>query len=178
STEAKLRLESQLREALERDELFLLYQPRMSFHSGKITGFEALLRWRHPEQGVLEPSHFLAEAEENGLIVQIGQRVVDQACAFAARLRALGFVLPVTINVSQREYSQPGFVAGLAERLAQYRIEPRGLALDLRLDSLIRNPALGRDLSIQLREAGVALSVDGVGAGLCDLLYLQQLAAT
>jgi len=177
STEAKLRLETNLREALERDELFLLYQPRLSLHSGKITGFEALLRWRHPEHGVLPPARFLAEAEENGLIVQIGQRVLDQACAFAARLRALGFVLPVAVNVSQREYSQPGFVDALRDCLARHRLDAGGLALDLRLDGLIRNPALGRELAVQLRELGVALSVDGVGAGLCDLLYLQQLSA-
>ncbi|WP_036165487.1 bifunctional diguanylate cyclase/phosphodiesterase [Massilia sp. 9096] len=178
SSEAKLRLETSLRDALERDELFLLYQPRMSFDSGKITGFEALLRWRHPEDGVLPPARFLAEAEESGLIVQIGQRVLDQACAFAARLRALGFVLPVAVNVSQREYIQPGFMASLGDCLARHRLDAHGLALDLRLDGLIRNPALGRELAAQLRELGVALSVDGVGAGLCDLLYLQQLAAS
>jgi diguanylate cyclase (GGDEF)-like protein/PAS domain S-box-containing protein len=178
STEAKRRIESGLREALERDELFLLYQPRVSVKTGKFTGFEALLRWRHPEHGVLPPSHFLAEAEENGVIVQIGQRVLDQACAFAARLRELGFgALPVTVNVSQREYSQPGFLAGLSERLARHQLEPRSLQLDLRLDGLIRNPALGRELAEQLRVLGVPLSVDGFGTGLCDLHYLQQLSA-
>jgi diguanylate cyclase (GGDEF)-like protein/PAS domain S-box-containing protein len=179
STEAKHRIETGMRQALERDELFLLYQPRMSVHTGKVTGFEALLRWRHPEHGVLPPSRFLAEAEENGVIVQIGQRVLDLACGFAARLRELGFgALPVTVNVSQREYGQPRFVSGLADRLARYQLEPRVLQLDLRLDGLIRNPALGRELAEQLRELGIGLSVDGFGAGLCDLLYLQQLSAS
>jgi diguanylate cyclase (GGDEF)-like protein/PAS domain S-box-containing protein len=179
STEAKHRIESGLREAIERDELFLLYQPRMSMHSGKVTGFEALLRWHHPEHGVLPPARFLAEAEENGLIVQIGQRVLDLACDFAARLRELGFgALPVTVNVSQREYSQPGFVAGLAERLARQQLDPHSLQLDLRLESLVRNPALGRELAEQLHALGVGLSVDGFGTGLCDLLYLQQLSAS
>jgi EAL domain-containing protein (putative c-di-GMP-specific phosphodiesterase class I) len=177
STEAKRRLESSLRDALDHDELFLLYQPRLSLRNGRITGFEALLRWRHPDEGVLAPPRFLAEAEESGLIVPIGQRVLDQACAFATRLREQGFALPVAVNVSQREYSQPGFVTGLTERLAHYGLDPHDLVLDLRLDGLIRNPALGRDLAAQLHELGVGLSVDGVGAGLCDLLYLQQLAA-
>src|SRR5207248_9273041 len=91
STEAKHRIESSLRDAIERDELFLLYQPRMSVRTGRVTGFEALLRWRHPENGVMAPARFLAEAEENGVIVQIGQRVLDLACGFAAQLRELGF---------------------------------------------------------------------------------------
>lgn len=179
SSEAKQRIEVALREALDNGEMFLLYQPRMSIATGKVTGFEALLRWRHPEQGVLAPARFLSEAEENGCIVQIGQQVLDYACAFAATLRDQGFAdVPVTVNVSYREYSQPGFLAGLSERLARWRLEPHSLQLDLRIDELIRNPALGRELAEQLRGLGVGLSVDGFGAGLCDLGYLQQLSAT
>lgn len=179
TSEAKLKIESGLRDALERDELFLLYQPRVAVHSGRLTGFEALLRWRHPEHGVLPPGHFLAEAEENGVIVEIGRRVLDQACAFAAQLGAIGFAnVPVTVNVSYREYSHPGFLAGVAECVARHRLAPGSLQLDMRIDGLIRNPALGRDLSEQLRDLGVGLSVDGFGTGLCDLGYLQQLAAT
>jgi len=183
STEAKRKLEGELRDAIERDELFLLYQPRVAAHSGRMTGFEALLRWRHPEHGVLPPGHFLAEAEESGAIVEIGQRVLDQACAFAGQLAAIGLSnvsgsVPVTVNVSYREYSQPGFVAGLAERLQRHRLAPGSLQLDMRIEGLIRNPTLGRELAEQLRELGIGLSVDGFGAGLCDLGYLEQLAAT
>jgi len=179
STEAKRKIESELRDAIERDELFLLYQPRVAAHSGRMTGFEALLRWRHPEHGVLPPGHFLAEAEESGAIVEIGRRVLDQASAFAGQLAAIGFgSVPVTINVSYREYSQPGFVAELAERMARHRLAAGSLQLDLRIDGLIRNPTLGRELAEQLRELGIGLSVDGFGAGLCDLGYLEQLAAT
>jgi diguanylate cyclase (GGDEF)-like protein/PAS domain S-box-containing protein len=179
STEAKRKIESELREAIERDELFLLYQPRVAAHSGRMTGFEALLRWRHPEHGVLPPGHFLTEAEESGAIVEIGRRVLDQACTFAGQLAAIGFgSVPVTVNVSYREYSQPGFVAGLAERMARHRLAPGSLQLDMRIDGLIRNPTLGRELADQLRELGIGLSVDGFGAGLCDLGYLEQLAAT
>ena len=179
STEAKRKLESELRIALDHDELFLLYQPRVAVHSGRMTGFEALLRWRHPEHGVLPPGHFLAEAEESGTIVEIGHRVLDQACAFAAQLAAIGFGnVPVTVNVSYREYSQPGFAAALAECLQRHRLAPGSLQLDMRIDALIRNPVLGRELSEHLRDLGVGLSVDGFGTGLCDLGYLQQLAAT
>lgn len=179
STEAKRKIEHGLREALEHDQLFLMYQPRVSAGTGRVTGFEALLRWRHPEHGVLPPSRFLAEAEESGAIVQIGQRVLDQACAFAAQLAAMGAGgVPVTVNVAYREYSQPGFMAGLAACLERHRLAPQALQLDLRLDGLIRNPALGRELAEQLHALGVSLSVDGFGTGLCDLGYLQQLSAT
>jgi len=179
SSEAKRKIEHGLREALEHDQLFLVYQPRVSAGSGRVTGFEALLRWRHPEHGVLPPSRFLAEAEESGAIVQIGQRVLDQACAFAAQLAVIGVgEVPVTVNVSYREYSQPGFIAGLSACLERHRLAPRALQLDLRLDGLIRNPALGRELAETLRALGVALSVDGFGTGLCDLGYLQQLSAS
>ena len=178
TTETRHRIEQALRAALDNDELFLLYQPRVDAFSHRVVGFEALLRWRHPDQGVLPPARFLAEAEDSGVIVPIGQRVLDQACAFAARLRAAGFGnVPVTINVSPREYGQPGFLADLAERLAQHRLPPQSLQLDLRLDALIQHPALGRELAEGLRTMGVGLSVDGVGAGLCDLGYLQGLSA-
>lgn len=178
STEARHRIDVALRSALDNDELFLLYQPRVDMHSNRVAGFEALLRWRHPDQGVLAPAQFLAEAEESGVIVPIGQRVLDQACIFAAQLRAAGYGdLPVAINVSHREYSQPGFLACLADRLARHRLPPHSLQLDLRIDSLVRHPALGQELAEQLRALGVDLSVDGFGAPLCDLGYLQQLAA-
>ena len=179
TTEAKHRIELALRDALDHDELFLLYQPRVAIATQRVAGFEALLRWRHPDQGVLSPARFLAEAEESGVIVPIGQRVLDQACAFAARLRAAGYVdVPVTVNVSHREYTQPGFLACLADRLTRHRLPPRSLQVDLRIDALIRNPALGHELAEQLHTLGVDLSVDGFGAGLCDLGFLQQLAAT
>lgn len=179
TTEARQRTELALRDALDNDELFLLYQPRADLLSNRVTGFEALLRWRHPEQGVLTPASFLAEAEDSGVIVPIGQRVLDQACAFAARLRAAGFgSVPVTVNVSPREYGQPGYLTGLAERLTRHRLPPNSLQLDLRIDALIQHPALGRELADGLRQLGVGLSVDGFGAGICDLGFLQQLAAS
>jgi diguanylate cyclase (GGDEF)-like protein/PAS domain S-box-containing protein len=179
TTEAKHRIELALRDALDNDELFLLYQPRVTVNGNRVAGFEALLRWRHPDQGVLPPARFLAEAEESGVIVPIGQRVLDHACAFAAQLRAAGFEdVPVTVNVSHREYCQPGFLACLADRLTRHRLPPHSLQLDLRIDGLIRNPTLGRELADQLHTLGVDLSVDGFGAGLCDLGYLQQLAAS
>lgn len=179
SSDAKRKIEEGLHHALDKDELFLLYQPRVSLRTGQVMGFEALLRWNHPDHGVLPPGRFLAEAEEIGVIVPIGRRVLDQACAFAAQLRQAGVRrVPVTVNVSYREYSQGDFVECLRALLARHDLPPDSLQLDLPIDGLLRNPGLGRELSRQLRALGVVLSVDGFGAGLCDLGYLQQLEAS
>jgi diguanylate cyclase (GGDEF)-like protein/PAS domain S-box-containing protein len=178
ATEAKQRLETALRQALDQDELFLVYQPRFDLGSGRVTAFEALLRWRHPQEGVLLPAAFLTEAEESGLIVQIGDRVLDQACRFVRELRDLGFAdLPVAINASQREYSQHDFVARIAERLIEFGLAPGSIEIELREDGLVRNPGLGRDVAAQMRSLGLPLSVDEFGIGICGLSYLQQLAA-
>jgi diguanylate cyclase (GGDEF)-like protein/PAS domain S-box-containing protein len=178
SNDAKRKIEEGLRLALENDELFLLYQPRVSLQTNKVTGFEALLRWRHPDHGVLPPGRFLAEAEEIGVIVPIGQRVLDHACIFAAQLRQAGVRdVPVTVNVSYREYSQGDFVETLSAMLVRHALPADSLQLDLPIDGLLRNPGLGRDLARQLRALGVCLSVDGFGAGLCDIGFLHQLEA-
>ena len=179
SSDAKRKIEEGLHHALDKDELFLLYQPRVSLRTGQVMGFEALLRWNHPDHGVLPPGRFLTEAEEIGVIVPIGRRVLDQACAFATQLRQAGMrKVPVTVNVSYREYSQGNFVESLSALLARHGLPPESLQLDLPIDGLLRNPGLGRELSRQLRALGVVLSVDGFGAGLCDLGYLQQLEAS
>jgi diguanylate cyclase (GGDEF)-like protein/PAS domain S-box-containing protein len=177
ATEAKQRLEAGLRQALERDELYLVYQPRVDLRSGKVKGFEALLRWRHPVNGIMLPGSFLPEAEECGAIVQIGSRVLDQACAFLERLKKLGYPdMPLSINVSHREYSQHDFISGVDARLQRHGLAPRNLEVELREDALIRNPGLGRDVAAQLRALGISLTIDAFGQGISDLAFLQQLA--
>jgi diguanylate cyclase (GGDEF)-like protein/PAS domain S-box-containing protein len=176
ATEAKQRLEAGMRRALERNEMFLVYQPRMCIQSGRVKGFEALLRWRHPDQGVMLPGAFLAEAEENGCIVQIGHRVLDQACAFLGRLKQLGYGdVPLSVNVSQREYSQHDFASGIGERLQRNGVSTKCLEVEVREDALIRNPGLGRDLAAQLHTLGISMTVDEFGRGISDLAFLQQL---
>jgi diguanylate cyclase (GGDEF)-like protein/PAS domain S-box-containing protein len=178
SNDAKRKIEEGLRLALENDELFLLYQPRVSLQTNKVMGFEALLRWRHPDHGVLPPGRFLTEAEEIGVIVPIGHCVLEQACTFAAQLRQAGVRdVPVTVNVSYREYSEGDFVETLSAMLVRHALPAESLQLDLPIDGLLRNPGLGRDLARQLRTLGVCLSVDGFGAGLCDIAFLHQLEA-
>ncbi|EKU80804.1 sensor domain-containing protein [Massilia timonae] len=177
ASEARAILAGNMKSALDDDELFLLFQPRMDARSGKVRGFEALLRWRHPEHGVMLPAAFLAEAEESGLIVEIGNRVLDRACAFARELRHAGYTaLPVAVNVSHREYSRPTFIAGIAERMSRYGLPPGALEIEIPEADLIRNPGLGRDLAAQLRDVGAMLSIDQFGRGISDLNFLQQLS--
>ncbi|WP_229452014.1 putative bifunctional diguanylate cyclase/phosphodiesterase [Massilia niastensis] len=177
ASEARAALAGRMRSALEHDELFLLFQPRIDARSRKVRGFESLLRWRHPEHGVMLPAAFLAEAEESGLIVEIGAWVQDQACAFLRQLRDAGHDdLPVAVNVSHREYSRPDFSAGIAARLQQHGLPPGCLEIEISESDLIRCPGLGRDLATQLREVGAVLSVDDFGRGLSDLPFLQQLS--
>ncbi len=177
ASEKRAALADSIRGALEHDELFLLFQPRMDARSGKVRGFEALLRWRHPKNGIMLPAAFLTEAEESGKMIEIGNWVLDQACSFLRELRQLGYTgLPVSVNVSHREYSQHGFIPGLAERMERYGLPPGSLEIDIPEADLIRNPGLGRDLSAQLREVGVALSLDEFGKGISDLSFLRQLS--
>ncbi|MFC5480729.1 EAL domain-containing protein [Massilia suwonensis] len=177
SSEARQRLDYGMAHAIERGELFMLYQPCIDARSGRVSSFEALLRWRHPEQGVLLPSAFLSEAEENGRIVEFGAWVLDQACAFLRDLKQLGVTdVPVTVNVSAREYGQQDFVPGIAARLSAYGLAPDSLQIELREETVIRNPGQVRDLAGQLRELGLTLSIDEFGQGMTDLGFLRELS--
>jgi diguanylate cyclase (GGDEF)-like protein/PAS domain S-box-containing protein len=177
SSEARQRLDSGMSHAIERGELFMLYQPCIDARSGRVSCFEALLRWRHPEHGVLLPSAFLSEAEENGRIVEFGAWVLDQACAFLHDLKQLGVTdVPVTVNVSAREYGQQNFVSDIASRLTAYGLAPDSLQIELREETVIRNPGQVRDLAAQLRELGLTLSIDEFGQGMSDLGFLRELS--
>jgi diguanylate cyclase (GGDEF)-like protein/PAS domain S-box-containing protein len=176
STDAKRALEEDMQAALQKNEMFLMFQPRICLSSGRIKGLEALLRWRHPRSGMLLPSDFLAEAEENGMIVPIGKVVLELACSFSRHLGAIGFAdVKVAVNASYREYSQQDYVRQLADTLSRFGLAPACLELELREEVLMRNPNLGREVASQMRELGIPLSVDAFGDGLSDLRYLRQL---
>lgn len=179
TAEGRQQRELRMREALDHGDLFLVYQARMCVNGSKITGSEALLRWNHPEQGLRMPLSFLREAEESGLIVQVGNRVLDLACTFIQELRKHGHNdLPVAVNVSHEEYQHQDFVAGIAERLAKFGIPANSLEIELRERDLLLHPELGREVAFGMRELGILLSVDEFGAGTFDLALLQQLSVS
>ncbi len=176
TSEAKQRFEDGMRAAVDRNELFLVFQPKISLRTGRISGFEAFLRWNHPEQGVLLPSSFLPEAEENGMIIPFGNVVLQHTCAFLQRLARAGFgQLPVSINVSQREYAGGHYVDHVADTLARFGIAPSSLDVEVREEGLVTNHLRGAEVLGQLSDLGVLRSVDAFGNGLSDLNYLQQL---
>lgn len=179
TSEAKLKMENDMRAAVERDELFLLFQPKVCLRTSRIQGFEAFMRWRHPELGVMLPASFLPEAEENGMIIPFGKHVLEETCAFMQRVRQSGKpVLPVSVNVSYREFSRQHFTEDVAATLARFQLEPDKLELELREEGLNMNHHLGLDVLSQLRKIGVHRSVDAFGDSMCDLHFLQKLPLT
>ena len=179
SSQARQKMEDDMRRALERKELFLLFQPKVCVRSGRIRGLEAFLRWRHPELGVITPASFLSEAEENGMIIPFGDHVLEEACAVVMRMKLAGLpVLPVSVNVSYREFSRHGFTDRVAALLSVCGLEPQHLELELREAGLNNNHHLGIEVLSQLRDLGVKRSVDAFGDGLCDLNFLQKLPLT
>ncbi len=179
ATDAKQKLEVAMRQALERGEMFLVFQPKLSLTTGRIVGAEALLRWRHPEQGVLLPASFIVEAEENGAIVLFGQWVFDRLCDVMQRMYTLGFRdLVMSMNVSFREFSQRGFIDRLSERLRRLELAPDNFELEISEANLLRNAELSRRIVGDVSRLGIKLTVDEFGAGVSSLKNLHELPVT
>ncbi len=179
ATDAKLKLEMHMRHALDNDELFLVFQPKLSLQTGKIVGAEALLRWHHPEQGVLLPSSFIFEAEENGTILLFGEWVFDRLCEAMQRLKSLGFDrLVMSMNVSFREFSQRGFIGLLGEKLRQSHLAPETFELEISEANLLRNAELSQRIFSDIARLGIKLTVDEFGAGVSSLRNLHVLPVT
>ena len=177
--EAKNNIEKCMRSAIERDEIFLLYQPKINVQTEKIIGAEALLRWKHPTRGILLPALFLPDAEENGLIISFGEWVVRQLCTTLEHLHLLGFAdLSVSMNVSFREFSQNNYVSMLKKNLKESGLPPDLLGIEVKESHLMRNPQLAHEILMKIRELGVNLTVDQFGMGPSSLSDLPKLPVT
>jgi EAL domain-containing protein (putative c-di-GMP-specific phosphodiesterase class I) len=167
-----------LRRALDRDELFLEYQPVVRLHDGRIVGVEALARWRHPERGVISPLEFIPIAEETGLIVRLGAWVLREACGQVRRWRcALPDEDPIrlSINVSPRQMRERDFVASVLEVIAGSGVDPAHLTLEVTEGALVDDVSAARDCLEQLRAAGVHVALDDFGTGYSSIGYLRGL---
>jgi diguanylate cyclase (GGDEF)-like protein len=172
----RLALEAGLRVAVERGEFLLHYQPQVDLRSGKIVGMEALLRWCHPERGMVSPLTFIAIAEECGLIESIGAWVLDQALAQLARWRAAGFAtLRVAVNLSMHQLRNERFPELVARTLAVHGLDGDGLELEVTESAAMHDPARTARLMGELRALGVALAIDDFGTGHSSLAYLKKL---
>ncbi|MFL1502952.1 putative bifunctional diguanylate cyclase/phosphodiesterase [Pseudomonas sp. O64] len=168
-------LESAIRQALQRDEFILHYQPKLDLNSGQIVGAEALIRWHQPDHGWIYPSAFIPVAEDSGLIVPLSQWVLRQACEQARAWQAAGLPpICISVNISAIDFRQRNFVANLATILERTGLEPRLLELEITESVLMQNV---EDTLITLRgikTLGVRLSVDDFGTGYSSLSYLRR----
>jgi len=171
-----LQLETALRRALERREFHLHYQPVVSLESGRITGAEALLRWQHPERGLVQPLEFIPLAEETGLIVDIGAWVIREACRQMKEWQEkLGDPqLEIGVNLSSRQFQAPGLVALVADVLQHSGLSPRSLRLEVTESLLMDNHPNVAQTMTELRAMGVRIDLDDFGTGYSSLSYLHQ----
>jgi PAS domain S-box-containing protein/diguanylate cyclase (GGDEF)-like protein len=170
----RFRVESGLRRALERDELVVFYQPQVSLSTGAIIGFEALLRWQHPELGLIAPGRFIGLAEETGLILPIGERVLRLACEQSCAWQRQGLrAVPVSVNLSARQFSER--IADTVGRiLAETGLEPALLELELTESASMDDPQKTFDILRKLKDMGVRLAIDDFGTGYSNLNYLKR----
>jgi len=171
----RLTLENQLRRAVERNEFVLYYQPKVSIDSGRIIGAEALVRWKHPELGIVSPAKFIPIAEETGLIVEIGQWVLRSACAQVQAWAKLGLPpLSVSVNVSGAQFKQRKVWHAVRGALAHSALPPEQLVLELTESVLMENATDSIEMLNELKEMGLKLAVDDFGTGYSSLTYLKR----
>ncbi len=173
----KLSLEMDLANALNSDEMFLVYQPIFDLRSRSVTGVEALLRWKHPELGLVGPDQFIPVAEANGLILPLGRWVLREACRRTRAWHSHGYEVGVSVNVSARQLDHATLVGDVELALAESGLEPRHLTLEVTETALMRDPkATGQQLHA-LKRIGVGIAIDDFGTGYSSLSYLRQFPA-
>jgi EAL domain-containing protein (putative c-di-GMP-specific phosphodiesterase class I) len=167
-----LELESDLRRGLARNEFVPFYQPIVALEDGRVVGYEALLRWHHPDRGLLAPGEFLVIAEEAGCAESIDWQIFEQVCAQAPRLLDKdGFV---SINVSGRHFRVPDLDARLLALLAEHGLPPRQVRIEVTERALLDNPAQVKRILENMRSRGVRVALDDFGTGYSSLSYLHQ----
>jgi diguanylate cyclase (GGDEF)-like protein/PAS domain S-box-containing protein len=177
SAVALLKLETDLRRAVEREEFVIHYQPIVSLVTGRILGFEALLRWRHPERGLVLPDHFIPAAEETGLIVPIGWWALRTACSQTREWQRLFPVEPpvsISVNISGKLFLAPDMAARLLEILEASGLPPESLHLEITESAMMDHREAAVTELTRLRAAGVKLHIDDFGTGYSSLTYLQR----
>jgi diguanylate cyclase (GGDEF)-like protein len=174
---SRLQIENDLRRAIERQELTVYYQPIISLDTNKIAGFEALVRWNHPEKGLVSPVDFISVAEETGLIVELGRWVLEQSCY---QMRAWQMQdhsptpLTISVNLSGKQFLQNNLIEQIQQTLVETELDPRTLKLEITESVVMENAELAGSMLSQLRGLGVQLSIDDFGTGYSSLSYLHR----
>lgn len=168
--------ERDVRRAVDRNEFTVHFQPIVGAKRGGLHAFEALLRWRNPEEGLLPPSMFLDILRETGLIETVGRMVIRESCRHAARWLALsGSLVPVSVNIVAAQLYADGFCADVARTLEEEGLPPQGLMFELTEDALVHDAATAQTILYQLRRLGVGVMIDDFGTGYSSLSYLHDL---
>jgi predicted signal transduction protein with EAL and GGDEF domain len=175
-TQEMLALEAALRVAIERDQLCLHFQPQIDAHDGRIIGSEALVRWQHPELGLIAPNRFIPLAEERGLIGLIGDWVLRAACREARAWQLAGLVaLPVAVNISALQFKGGTFRNSVLSALHESGLEPRYLVLEITESALMDDIESAIALLLELKGMGISIEIDDFGTGYSSLAYLKRL---
>ena len=175
---ARLALRGDLERAMERHEFFVVYQPIVNLSDAAAVGVEALVRWQHPERGLVSPDEFISLAEETGLIVELGRWVLEQSCLQVRRwdrTRGMPRGLGVNVNVSARQLDEPGFVAEVAAIVRASRLPAARITLELTENILLRDTERTIETLRQIKTLGVRLAIDDFGTGYSSLSYLRRL---
>jgi EAL domain-containing protein (putative c-di-GMP-specific phosphodiesterase class I) len=170
----RLKLESELRKAIANDEFELYFQPQMDIETGRIVGVEALIRWNHPERGMISPMHFIPLAEESGLIVPLGEWVLRAACKQNKEWQEQGYdPFPIAVNLSMRQFFQHNLKGKINQVLLQTGLEPHYLELEI-TESMTMDVEYAIQSLLELKELGVKISIDDFGTGYSSLYYLKR----
>ncbi len=171
----RMTMESALRRAFAANELRLHYQPQIAIESGMIIGHEGLVRWAHPERGLIAPSEFIQLAEDSGLIIALGEWVLREGCRQVAYWQHLGKQFRLAINVSARQFQNKEFANMVSRILAQTGCNPRLLELEITEDTLVKHNAAILEVMAQLSPMGITLSIDDFGSSYSSLIYVKRL---
>jgi diguanylate cyclase (GGDEF)-like protein/PAS domain S-box-containing protein len=172
----RLALENQLRWAIERKEFKVYYQPQVKIDTGQVVGMEALVRWQHPEMGLVSPAEFIPLAEDTGLIAPIGEWVLRTACAQTKSWQDCGFTsLHVSVNLSSRQFQQPDLLLMIERQLKETGLDPSSLELEVTESSVMKNAESAISTLRELKAMGIKISIDDFGSGYSSLSYLKHL---
>ena len=170
----RMELEMDLRDALTNEEFFLAYQPTFALSDMRPTGVEALIRWRHPSRGVLQPEDFIPLLEESGLITEIGKWVLGEACSQGAAWQRAGYPIGMAVNVSGRQLDTDQLVADIEDSLSRSGLDPGALTIEITETTLMRNIEETARRLIAIKRLGVRIAIDDFGTGYSSLAHLQR----
>ncbi|HEY5286953.1 MAG TPA: EAL domain-containing protein [Solirubrobacteraceae bacterium] len=174
AVQSRMELEMDLRDAFEKDEFFVVYQPTFDLREMVPTGMEALIRWRHPTRGVVQPDDFVPLLEETGLIVEVGRWVLGEACRQGAEWREAGHEIGIAVNVAARQLDRDEFVHEVREALGESGLEPEQLTIEITETTIMANAEETAGRLAAIKETGVRVAIDDFGTGYSSLAYLQR----